>query len=138
MTSWDVASAACELLACERERRDRGPLTDEWPGLDLATAYAVQDLTLKRRLAAGQSLVGVKLGLTSRAKQERMGVDEPIVAWLTHDMALPAGVPVPAEQFIHPRVEPEIVFVMGADLEGPGVTCATAMQAVAWVAGERR
>ncbi|GAB2459126.1 2-keto-4-pentenoate hydratase [Xylanimonas ulmi] len=133
MSAWDIRTAACELLTCERERRDREPLSDEWPDLDLATAYAIQDATLRQRVAAGQCRVGVKLGLTSRAKQRRMGVDEPIVAWLTDDMAMAAGEPVSAERFIHPRVEPEIAFVMGADLEGPGVTAATAMDAVAWV-----
>ena len=50
---------------------------------------------LRRRLARGESLVGVKLGLTSKAKQERMGVDTPLVAWLTDAMTLPAEAPIP-------------------------------------------
>lgn len=133
--TWDVCTAATELLGCESDIRDRLPLTDEWPDLDLATAYDVQDETLRRRLRRGESLVGVKLGLTSRAKQRRMGVDEPIVAWLTSDMVLPAGEPVPQDRLIHPRIEPEIAFVLAHDLEGPGVTAATAMAAVGWVLG---
>jgi 2-keto-4-pentenoate hydratase len=59
------------------------------------TAYAVQDETLRRRLARGERLVGVKLGLTSRAKQQRMNISSPLVAWLTDAMVLPAGAPVP-------------------------------------------
>lgn len=133
--SWDVESVAAELLACEDERREREPFTDEWPGLDLATGYAVQDHNLARRLERGETLVGVKLGLTSRAKQVRMGVDTPFVAWLTDAMVLPAGDPVPQDRLIHPRVEPEIVFVMGERLTGPGVTCAQAMAAVQTVWG---
>jgi 2-oxo-3-hexenedioate decarboxylase len=62
-----------------------------------------------------------------------MGVDVPFVAWLTDAMILPAGEPVPQSRLIHPRAEPEIVFVMGARLEGPGVTCAQAMSAVSSV-----
>jgi len=135
MTTWDVATVAEELLRCEDERRDREPFTDEWPDLDLDTGYAVQDLALDKRLARGETLIGVKLGLTSRAKQQRMNVDVPLVAWLTDAMVLPAGVPVPQARLIHPRVEPEIVFVMGEALEGPGVTAATAMTAVDLVLG---
>ena len=130
MATWDVESAATELLAREDERRDGGKITDEWPALDVATGYQVQDLTLQRRLDRGEKLVGIKLGLTSRAKQQRMGVDTPFVAWLTDAMILPAGDPVPQEKFIHPRIEPELVFVMGERLEGPGISAARAMAAV--------
>jgi 2-oxo-3-hexenedioate decarboxylase len=132
---WDVDRAATALLACEDSRTDRGPVTDEWPDLDLATAYAVQDETLRRRLARGERIVGIKLGLTSRAKQKRMGIDVPLTAWLTDAMLLPAGEPVPQDALIHPRVEPEIVFVMGERLQGPGVTAAQALSAVQAVYG---
>ena len=110
---WDVASVAAELLACEDERRERPPFTDEWDGLDLDTGYEIQDLNLATRLDRGEKLIGVKLGLTSRAKQQRMGVHFPFVAWLTDAMVLPVGDPVPQDRLIHPRIEPEIVFVMG-------------------------
>lgn len=132
---WDVESVAAELLRCENERIERPPFTDDWPGLDLDAGYAIQDLNLRRRLERGERLIGVKLGLTSRAKQERMGVFSPFVAWLTDAMILPAGDPIPQGRLIHPRVEPEIVFVMGDRLEGPGATCAQAMSAVESVWG---
>ncbi len=64
-----------------------------------------------------------------------MGVHFPFVAWLTDAMILPVGDPVPQDKLIHPRVEPELVFVMGSRLEGPGVTCAQAMAAVESVWG---
>ena len=131
MTSrWTIGTVADELLACEAERRDRPPFTDDWADLDVETGYRIQDLTLQRRLDRGERLIGVKLGLTSRAKQQRMGVDMPFVAWLTDAMLLPAGLPVPQDRLIHPRVEPEIVFVMRDRLEGPGVDVETAMAAV--------
>lgn len=133
--AWDVESVAAELLACEDERRDRSPFTDDWPELDVATGYRIQDRTLEQRLARGETLVGMKLGLTSRAKQRRMGVDTPFVAWLTDAMVLPAGDPVPQGRLIHPRIEPEIVFVMGRRLQGPGVTVAQAMASVDQVLG---
>ena len=135
MTSWTIESVGDELLACEAERREREPFTDEWPELDLDTGYAIQDRNLQLRLDRGEQLIGVKLGLTSRAKQQRMGVHFPFVAWLTDAMILPVGDPVPQGKLIHPRIEPEIVFVMRERLEGPGVTCAQAMAAVESVWG---
>jgi 2-oxo-3-hexenedioate decarboxylase len=127
---WTPETVAAELLRCEDQRIQRPPFSDEWPELDLDTGYEIQDLTLEARLARGERLVGVKLGLTSRAKQRRMGVDVPFVAWLTDAMMLPAGEPVPQHRLIHPRVEPEIVFLMGERLEGPEVDTARAMSAV--------
>ncbi|GAA0667502.1 fumarylacetoacetate hydrolase family protein [Streptomyces thermocarboxydovorans] len=130
MSTWDIDRAATALLEAEDSRTDRVPITDEWPDLDLATAYAVQDETLRRRLDRGEKLTGIKLGLTSRAKQQRMNVTSPLTAWLTDAMVLPVGDPVPQEKLIHPRAEPEIVFVMRDRLAGPGVTAATALAAV--------
>ena len=136
--AWDVASVAAELLRCEDERTERTAFSDKWPELDLDTGYEIQDLNLEARLGRGETLVGVKLGLTSKAKQQRMGVHVPFVAWLTDAMILPMGDPVPQSRLIHPRIEPEIVFVMGDRLEGPGVSCATAMGAVdsVWAGAE--
>src|SRR5229473_7945971 len=135
MSTWDCDRAASVLLEAEESRTDRGPITDEWPELDLETAYAVQDETLRRRLDRGERLIGVKLGLTSRAKQRRMNIASPLTAWLTDAMVLPAGDPVPQDRLIHPRAEPEIVFVMRDRLAGPGVTAATALAAVGSVHG---
>lgn len=135
MAQWDEESVAAELLACEAERRDREPFTDEWPELDVDTGYRIQDANLEKRLARGEKLIGVKLGLTSEAKQRRMNVHAPFVAWLTDDMVLQIGDPVPQAKLIHPRIEPEIVFVLKDRLEGPGVTRESAMAAVESVAG---
>jgi 2-oxo-3-hexenedioate decarboxylase len=126
----NVREAAAALLGTVSER---SPLSEEWPGLDVDTAYAIQDEALRLRRARGETLIGLKLGLTSRAKQERMGIDSPLLAWLTDAMVLPAGVPVPP--LIHPRAEPELVFVLGRRLAGPGVTAATALAAVERVYG---
>ncbi|MCD6639166.1 MAG: hypothetical protein LT071_04550 [Nocardioides sp.] len=134
-TLWTEDSVATELLACEAERRDRTRFTDEWPELDVETGYRIQAETLRRRLERGEKVVGVKLGLTSKAKQERMGVDSPFVAWLTDAMVLQPGDEVPQDKLIHPRIEPEIVFVMKERLEGPGVTAEQALAAVGEVYG---
>ena len=133
--AWDEKSVADELQACENERRDREPFTDDWEDMSLEAAYRIQDEVLRRKVEAGEKVIGVKLGLTSRAKQQRMNVHAPLTGWLTDKMVVEAGVPVPQDELIHPRAEPELVFVMGAPLEGPGVTAATAMEAVDKVYG---
>ncbi|MGP4029403.1 2-keto-4-pentenoate hydratase [Actinomadura sp. 3N407] len=130
MAEWTIDTTVGELLRRERGREDGGKITDRWPALDLGTAYRVQDALLDRKVRAGQTIVGVKLGLTSRAKQRRMGVDAPLTGWLTDAMTLPPGEPVAVGELIHPRVEPEIAFTMGARLTGPGVTAERAMSAV--------
>lgn len=125
-----VDSLAKRLLRAEAERTALAPLTDTHPDLDIDLAYRIQDEALSQRIERGENIVGVKLGLTSPAKQRQMGVSAPLTAWLTDAMVLPAGVPVPHDRLIHPRVEPEITFVMGRRLSGPGITAATAMAAV--------
>jgi 2-oxo-3-hexenedioate decarboxylase len=91
----------------------------------------VQDVLVDRRVRDGaERLVGVKLGLTSEAKQRRMGIDAPLTAWLTDAMLLGHDAPVPVAALIHPRLEPEIVFEMARPLEGPGVTLDQALAAV--------
>jgi 2-oxo-3-hexenedioate decarboxylase len=134
-TTLSVHRVAAELLEAEGTRTARDPISDEWADLDLRTAYAIQDEALRRRIERGEHLVGVKLGLTSRAKQRRMGITSPLIAWLTDAMVLPTGAPLPAGSLIHPRAEPEIVFVMKKTVTGPGVTAAVAMTAVERVYG---
>lgn len=130
MADWTIENAATHLLAAEAERRDITPITEEWPGLDTATGYAVQDALIRVKETEGHTVVGVKLGLTSRAKQARMGIDSPLTAVITDRMQLDDGEPAPFDRLIHPRIEPEIVFVMATELAGPGVTARSALAAV--------
>ncbi|MCZ4534620.1 4-oxalocrotonate decarboxylase [Gordonia terrae] len=134
-TDWSAARVADILLTAERTRTARTSIQAEWPELDLDAAYTAQDVALADRMSNGERITGVKLGLTSRAKQQQMGVDVPSVAWLTDAMALPAGLPVPRGQLIHPRAEPEIAFVLKRPLTGPGVTAAQALASVDKVLG---
>lgn len=135
MGEWTVDRAAASLLAAQDARHEHARLTDGWPELDVATAYAVQDRCLHLRLVRGERVVGVKLGLTSRAKQERMHIDTPLTAWLTDAMVVPAGTPVVVGEHIQPRAEPEIAFELHRDLGGPGVSAVGALGAVGAVYG---
>lgn len=101
--------------------------------LSLDDAYAAQALSIARREQRGETLAGVKMGLTSRAKMAQVGVDEVIWGRLTDAMVVPDGGVVSRSRYVHPRVEPEIAFLLGRDIDGP-VTSAQAMDAVAGVA----
>ncbi|WP_026928198.1 2-keto-4-pentenoate hydratase [Granulicoccus phenolivorans] len=134
-SSWTPASVAETLVRAADTAQPRSSFAEEWPDFTEAEAYRAQDLALVIRRARGERVVGIKLGVTSRAKQRQVNVDTPNVAWLTDAMLLPAGEPVPAGELIHPRAEPEIAFRLGRTLRGPGVTAAEALAAVDRVFG---
>jgi 2-oxo-3-hexenedioate decarboxylase len=102
-------------------------------GVDAATAYAVQDALVARRLARGERLVGLKMGLTSRAKMAQVGVDEVIWGRLTDGMRIDDGGTVDLGGYIHPRVEPEVAFLMARSPE-PGEPVGDFLSAVRAVA----
>lgn len=101
--------------------------------LSVADAYAIQAQSIRRRMQRGEQIVGVKMGLTSRAKMVQVGVDEVIWGRLTDTMRVADGTTVSHGRYVHPRVEPEIAFLMGAPLAG-AVSGAEALAAVAAVA----
>jgi 2-oxo-3-hexenedioate decarboxylase len=109
-------------------------LTDQLgEGLTRADAYRVQARSIALRHARGERRAGYKLGFTSRAKMAQMGLHEVIWGRLTDAMIVADGGEAAPERFIHPRVEPEVCFLMGEPLEGT-VTPLAAMRAVAGVA----
>lgn len=95
----------------------------------LADGYRIQRAGIGLRALRGDGLVGMKMGLTSRAKMVQMGVEVPIYGHLTRSMILEDGGTVRRAHHIHPRVEPEVAYILGKDLEGP-VTPAQALLAV--------
>ncbi|VFR32436.1 4-oxalocrotonate decarboxylase [plant metagenome] len=106
-------------------------------GLELALtedgAYAVQSASIARRIARGERRTGMKMGFTSRAKMIQMGVHDMIWGRLTDGMALAEGAPVSLSRFVHPRVEPEVAFLLSKTLDG-NVSLPQALDAVAAVA----
>lgn len=118
----DLQELVDELGVAERECKAIAPLTDTFPELDADTAYQVQTLGVAAKVTGGQRVVGAKLGLTSRAKQQAMGVADPLYGWITDSMISPYGEPVDLIRLIQPRVEPEIAFVLARELRGPAVT----------------
>jgi len=115
-----VEVAAARLMRAQAERQPCAPVRDLIGSSDVALAYAVQALQTKARLAAGARIVGRKIGLTSPAVQAQLGVDRPDFGFLFSDMKCTESDPVAMTWLLQPKVEAEIAFVLGADLdEGP-------------------
>jgi len=114
-----AAQLAEELSTAENERKALQPFSDAHPDLDVDLAYAAQWAGIQARLDAGETLVGAKLGLTSRVKQQVMNVDSALYGWVTSSMLAPFGEPVDLARYIHPRVEPQIAFLLERDLTAP-------------------
>jgi len=112
---------ARDLLEAELNAAPIGPPTEADPAMSIADAYAVQTAGLQLRLARGATLVGHKVGLTSEAMQEMLGVDQPDFGYLTGEMVSDSGAVLDPAAFVAPRVEAEIAFRLSAPLQGPGV-----------------
>jgi 2-oxo-3-hexenedioate decarboxylase len=101
--------------------------------LTLADAYEVQRLSIARRLERGEHRTGMKMGFTSKAKMVQMGLSELIWGRLTNGMLVDDGGTIEFAHYVHPRVEPEIAFLLGRPLAGrvSSVEAAAAIEAVA-------
>ena len=128
-----VAEMADALWRAERERAPIAPLTDADPSLGIADGYAIQAHNVARRVAAGATVRGRKLGLTSRRTQQMLGVDEPTFGVLTDGMLVDDGAELSLAELVAPRVEAELAFVLAGDLAGPGVTTDDALGAIGGV-----
>jgi 2-oxo-hept-3-ene-1,7-dioate hydratase len=101
MTPDQIAAAAEALFQAEATRRQCGLLSLQYPGITLDDAYAVQAALVARKQAAGARRIGWKIGLTSRAMQQALGIDTPDSGVLLDDMLFPDGAPIP----MFPRFE---------------------------------
>lgn len=128
-----IALWAERLLQAEESRVPVEPLTASWPEIDIPTAYQVQLKVVEQKRARGRKVVGMKIGLTSKAMQQMLGVYEPDYGHLLDSMVLVEGEPVRLSRLIQPRVEAEIAFVLRERLSGPGVTVADVLRAAAGV-----
>ncbi|MGB8390984.1 MAG: fumarylacetoacetate hydrolase family protein, partial [Mycobacterium sp.] len=117
-----IEQAADLLASADADGVPIGQLTQQYPGMDVADAYAIQQVNLARRLKGGRTLVGHKIGLTSEPMQTLLGVDQPDFGYILDDMVVPNGSAVPRARFCAPRVEPEVAFLLRKPLRGPGVT----------------
>jgi 2-oxo-3-hexenedioate decarboxylase len=127
-----IEELAAQLDDAAREAREVAQIDPEGR-LPLEDAYAIQRASIERRVSRGERRVGVKMGFTSRAKMVQMGVKDVIWGRLTGDMLIEEGTAASFARFVHPRVEPEIAFVLKKPLAGQ-VTAAQALASVEAVA----
>ncbi|MFJ7512586.1 2-keto-4-pentenoate hydratase [Peribacillus simplex] len=117
-----VQDAYEHLLHAEQTKKSVTPLTDLYPSLTVHEAYQVQLKAIDQKVKAGQKIVGKKIGLTSFAMQELLGVDQPDYGHLLDSMSVPNKGSIAVDSLFEPKVEGEIAFVLNKDLKGPNVT----------------
>lgn len=113
---------AADLAQAERSGEPIAPLTAAYPDIDVVDAYEIQLINIRQRVAEGARVLGHKVGLSSKAIQQMMGVDEPDYGHLLDEMQLFEDTPVKANRYLYPRVEVEVGFILNADLPGAGCT----------------
>jgi 2-keto-4-pentenoate hydratase len=113
---------AADLAQAERSRVPIAPLTSGQPYVDVVDAYEIQLINIRQRVAEGARVVGHKVGLSSKAMQQMMGVDEPDYGHLLDEMQVFEDRPTTAGRYLYPRVEVEVAFVLADDLPGAGCT----------------
>ncbi|WP_028603204.1 2-oxopent-4-enoate hydratase [Ottowia thiooxydans] len=118
-----------ELYEALKACRTLEPLTNRHPDISIDDAYAIQQRMMKRRLDAGEKVVGKKIGVTSKAVMNMLGVYQPDFGWLTDGMVYNEGEAIEASTLIQPKAEGEIAFVLKRTLKGPGVTAADVLAA---------
>jgi len=116
------AKLAAELAEAERSRTPIDPMTDRYGDIDVVDAYEIQLINIRQRLADGATVAGHKVGLSSEAMQKMMNVDEPDYGHLLDDMEVFEDKLVPAANYLYPRVEVEVGFILADDLPGAGCT----------------
>jgi 2-oxo-3-hexenedioate decarboxylase len=113
----DIARRLDEAQQCVRPINK---VTDEHPSMEWEDAYAIQDELRAFKVGRGISVTGLKMGFTSLAKMDQMGVHEPIYGFLTDERALTNDSELSTQGLIHPKIEPEVAFLTRYDLRGPG------------------
>jgi 2-oxopent-4-enoate/cis-2-oxohex-4-enoate hydratase len=117
------------FVACRAVR----PLLEREPDITIEDAYKIQERFVARRLQAGETLIGKKIGATSKPVQEFLGVYQPDFGMLTSGMVYQEDDTIDLGTLIQPKAEAELAFVLKADLKGPGITAMDVIRATDYV-----
>ncbi|RHW39378.1 2-keto-4-pentenoate hydratase [Lysinibacillus yapensis] len=129
----DIQAAANALLVAEKTKEAISPFTSTHEQITADDAYGIQLQVIQSKLDQGATVKGMKIGLTSKAMQEMLNVYTPDYGHILDTMVFDENQPVDPSQFIHPRVEFEIAFVLKEDLNGPNVTLEDVYKATDYV-----
>jgi 2-oxo-hept-3-ene-1,7-dioate hydratase len=124
---------AAELAEADRTHGVIPRITARYPEATIEDSYAIQGIWRDRMIAAGRTLVGRKIGLTSRAMQQATGITEPDYGVMFDDTVYRSGEAIPVDHFSNVRVEVELAFVLSRPLEGPDATADDALRATDYV-----
>ncbi|MFP6816860.1 MAG: 2-oxo-hepta-3-ene-1,7-dioic acid hydratase [Pseudomonadales bacterium] len=133
LTREDIQKAASDLHEAEKNREQITAITLEHPKMSLQDAYAVQSAWMDIKLAEGRKVVGYKVGLTSRAMQTSMQIDEPDYGTLLDNMVFDDGSDIQTSNFTDPKIEVELAFVLKDRLQGEDVTIFDVLSATEYV-----
>lgn len=128
-----IEQAYIELTHAYQKHESIAPLTTTFPKLDVAMAYDVQLKYIKQEVNDGERIVGKKIGLTSLAMQQLLGVDEPDYGHLLFGMERKEGEAIARDSLFQPKVEGEIAFVLKKALKGPNVTVEDVLAATDYI-----
>src|SRR6202162_6210109 len=121
------------LLNAEKEKKQTVQLSVTYPHISIEDSYAIATAVAQHKIKAGASLIGHKVGLTSKAMQSSSQIDEPDYGHLLDTMMIADGAKVPHANFCLPRVEVELAFVLGKKLSGPGIGLTDVLRATEYV-----
>ena len=129
----EIRECAERLDHAEKTRTQIRQISLEHPGITIADAYAIQKAWIEMKIAQGRIVKGHKIGLTSKAMQSALNIDEPDSGILLDDMFFADGSLVPSDRFIATRIEAELAFVMKTRLSGPDCTMFDVLNATDFV-----
>src|SRR6266480_7118463 len=133
LTKDDIRLAAERLHRAEKTRKQIRQISLDHPGITIQDSYAIQKAWIEIKVAAGRAVKGHKIGLTSKAMQSALNIDEPDSGVLLDDMFFADGGLVPSDRFIATRVEAELAFVMAKRLAGSNCTMFDVLSATDFV-----
>jgi 2-oxopent-4-enoate/cis-2-oxohex-4-enoate hydratase len=118
-----------ELYKALIDRKPVEPLTDRESDITIEDAYQIQLRMIQRRLDQGETIIGKKIGVTSKIVMDMLGVNQPDFGQMTSGMVFNEGEALDTSKLIAPRAEAEVAFMLKRDLMGPGVTAADVLRA---------
>jgi 2-oxo-hept-3-ene-1,7-dioate hydratase len=134
MLSNDERARAVDiLLEAERTRTPAVQLSKTYPHIEIEDSYAIQRAVTARKVALGRRVIGHKVGLTSKAMQASSQINEPDYGHLLDNMIVADGAKVEHAAYCVPRVEPELAFVLGKPLKGPGINLLDVLRATEYI-----
>ncbi|WP_370277992.1 2-oxopent-4-enoate hydratase [Pontibacterium sp.] len=130
MNKEQIIQCGDELFEAMQQLQTLRPFTERYDDITIEDAYNISLRMIERRVEAGETIIGKKIGVTSKAVQNMLNVHQPDFGYLTDKMAYSQGQEMPiSEQLIQPKAEGEIAFILKKDLMGPGVTNADVLAA---------